>query len=195
MEYYTTKAFYSFPVSDDSTRELLQKIDALEQKVESSDDPETKYELALLYQKLYYRLPYFEQLTCAQLGGRWLSGAAGGNYMPALLMMGSAYDRGDKTFQMSQNREFAIRYYKKAAELGNVEAMYQLGVIYEKYSASILLGKYRTQLEWYPDERDSRDAVRALEWYEKAAAKGHEKAREAADRLRRLPKKYYPSPL
>ncbi len=58
------------------------------------------------------------------------------------------------------NLEQAIVWFERAAEMGHVDAMFQIGEIY--------LG---------------RDNAKAKVWFKKAAAKGHEKA---ADRLRRM---------
>ena len=66
---------------------------------------------------------------------------------------------------MTQNKEEAAKWYKKAADQGDADAQYQLGVFYEN-------GYGVTQ-----------DKEQAMQWYKKAAEQGNESAKNAIDRM------------
>lgn len=60
----------------------------------------------------------------------------------------------------------ALKLFSAAAELGDVQAMYLLGSIYED-----------------GDEGVKKDVKEAKKWYKKAAAEGYEPAQAALNRL------------
>lgn len=67
-----------------------------------------------------------------------------------------------------KNYILALKWYKKAAEHGNVQAMYSLGGMY-----------------YYGDGIEDDDAE-AAKWYKRAAERGH---KDAAQMLRKIKKK------
>jgi TPR repeat protein len=55
------------------------------------------------------------------------------NELPeAILYLGQLYDQGDSFYRIVQNPKKAVKLYKRAAELGNVEAMHGLARAYEQ---------------------------------------------------------------
>ena len=80
-----------------------------------------------------------------------------------LLMLGFAYYTGIDS--MPKDYHKAVEYFTKAAELGDFEAQYNLGVCYEEG-----LGV-------------PKDLNKAINWYKPAAEQGDEEAIEALKRL------------
>ena len=66
---------------------------------------------------------------------------------------------------MTQNKEEAAKWYKKAAEAGNADAQCDIGCCY------------------YCGEGVKKDFGKAAEWYKKAAEQGNESAKNAIDRM------------
>ena len=85
----------------------------------------------------------------------------------ASYQLGKLFNHGDI---VKTNFSMAIHYYEKAFELGEKDAAYRLGMIYER-------GCYKEKIE--------RDIDKASEWYEKAADKGHAKANKSLGDLLR----------
>ena len=73
-------------------------------------------------------------------------------------------EKGNTTFE-AQKFESAVQYYTRAAELGNAEAQYKLGVCY-------LNG-----------DGVKKDRTEALKWLREAAERGHAKAKKALKKL------------
>ena len=73
-------------------------------------------------------------------------------------------EKGNTTFE-AQKFESAVQYYTRAAELGNAEAQYKLGVCY-------LNG-----------DGVEKDRTEALKWLREAAERGHAKAKKALKKL------------
>ena len=76
--------------------------------------------------------------------------------------IGWMYDEGNG---VAQNYSEALKWYKKAADLGNDSAMYNIGSMYENGRGVI------------------RNKSEAVKWYEKAAAKGN---KDAISRLKQI---------
>ena len=66
---------------------------------------------------------------------------------------------------MTQSKSTAAEWYRKAADQGDADAQYKLGVFYEN-------GYGVTQ-----------DKEQAMQWYKKAAEQGNESAKNAIDRM------------
>jgi len=66
---------------------------------------------------------------------------------------------------VSKNYEKAVEWYNKSAEQGNMQAQYNLGIMYEDGIG-------------VPQSNE-----KAMEWYRKAAAQGYSEAKEALQRL------------
>ncbi|MBN2207705.1 MAG: sel1 repeat family protein [Candidatus Coatesbacteria bacterium] len=66
---------------------------------------------------------------------------------------------------VSQDDAEAVRWFRKAAEVGDRDGIYHLGKMY------------------YQGKGVDRDAAKALAWYKKAARKRHRGAQDAVDRL------------
>ena len=71
------------------------------------------------------------------------------------LMLGELYEKGGELTPM--NFSEAFKWYKKAADKGNTEAQYKVGLYLE-------LGKCR---------QEGQNKIQAIEWYKKAADKDH----------------------
>ena len=77
------------------------------------------------------------------------------------------YDKGNAVANNSREWRKAIEYYRKAAEMGHMEAQFYMG-------------------ECYSSGRDvPKDYAKAAEWYCKAAAQGHFLAEDNLDRLKK----------
>lgn len=63
------------------------------------------------------------------------------------------------------SRATAAEWYRKAADQGDADAQYKLGVFYENGYGVI------------------KDEAQAMQWYKKAADQGNEKAKSAIDRM------------
>ncbi len=68
-------------------------------------------------------------------------------------------------YGMAKNGEEAVKWYKKAADYGNVYALGQLGEMYELGSGV------------------PKDPTEAIKWYKKAADQGHSHAKARLQRL------------
>ena len=66
---------------------------------------------------------------------------------------------------MTQSKATAAEWYRKAADQGDADAQYKLGLFYEN-------GYGVTQ-----------DKEQAMQWYKKAAEQGNESAKSAIDRM------------
>ena len=90
----------------------------------------------------------------------------GGDNPDDMFMLAVQYYKGAPDLQRDFTR--AYQYFLRSAQKGNEEAMYSLGVMYEK-------GEYGD-----PDYRKAR------EWFEKAAAQGHTKAQQRVHNLQAM---------
>ena len=106
----------------------------------------------------------------------------------ALFNLGAAYYFGQKGVQT--NEEEAIKWWKKAAEAGVLEAQYNLGAYYHNHH------RYSAAAEWYRKAAEQgeveamnklafyyefgegvrRDMNEAIKWWKKAAGKGNSDA-------------------
>ena len=109
-------------------------------------DAIAQYNLALIYSR-GNGIPKDEKESI-----RWLTAAAEQNVVPALLDLANSYMHPPAA--TSADVERAIRYYKKAAELGSSRAQASLGTIYAK------------GLQGQPDYEQS------VRWYRMAADQG-----------------------
>jgi TPR repeat protein len=93
----------------------------------------------------------------------WYDKAAQQGHPEAMYNLGIAYVGGTG---VARDADKGVAYFKRAANAGVAGAAYNLGVLYE----SSFIGR--------------PDYVRAVQWYDVAAAQGHFEARAAADRVR-----------
>ena len=103
-----------------------------------------------------------------------------GDYTAALRLLGSLAERGDAEAQsklgvmyaggkgVSRNYREAVKWYRLAAEQGDADARFYLGGMYFE-GLGVL-----------------QDYIQAHMWWNLAAANGHEKGREARDKLAEL---------
>ena len=73
--------------------------------------------------------------------------------------------------EQQQSYAEALKWFKKAGELGNADAMYWAGIL------------YRGTTDGQPYEGVTQDKAKAQEWFEKAAAAGNTDAKAALDTL------------
>ena len=121
------------------------------------------------------------------------------------MKLADAYNHGDG---INTNFELAFKYYKRAAEKGNVEASYNLGMLFQAgigvpeniaeaikwYENAALKGHVESQVSlgkvYTVGRQTLQDFERAHKWFNIAASKGHKKATILRNRLTsKLPSK------
>ena len=99
----------------------------------------------------------------------WLQKAAAQGAPPAQRNMGTFYAMGLGGLKKDVNK--ALELWKKAAEAGDSEAQYALGLC------------YAGDAEYYDPDKIYQNMPEAKKWLQKAADQGHEGAKEALERL------------
>lgn len=120
------------------------------------------------------------------------------NYPEAQYMLANCYKYG---FGVSQNSEYAINWYQKAAELGHLDAQYEYGEAYESEGIS-KMGNPEIAEKWLtiaalrgqPDAQfllgwilgngrnGKRDKNAAIYWLKRSADQGDERAKETLEK-------------
>lgn len=114
--------------------------------------------------------------------------AAAQGDVEAMVNLGSSYIYGLSAADGEENKEEAVKWLKKAAELGNTEAYYYLGVVYSD-SDDPEYYDFDEALKWYLKGAETDDGscmdsigvlysledndVEACKWYRKAMHAGH----------------------
>lgn len=120
------------------------------------------------------------------------------NYPDAQYMLGNCYKYG---YGVSQNSEYAINWYQKAAELGHLDAQYEYGEAYEsegiaRMKNAEIAEKWLTiaALRGQPDAQfllgwilgngrnGKRDKNAAIYWLKRSADQGDERAKETLEK-------------
>ena len=119
----------------------------------------------------------------------------------ACVWLGEMYENG---WGVDTNYPKAVKWYRKAAELGHANAQYNLGRMY--HHGRSLDHNYSTAVEWYRKAAEQghvyaprylgefyeyveKNYSTAVEWYHKAAGRGDAIAQRDLDRLTQSPRK------
>ncbi len=134
------------------------KIDPVAEYIKSADlsSPESQYRIGCNY---YSGSAFFPEDHKEAV--KWFKKAAEEGYRDAFYMLGDIYSEGDFSSEPDSKVQ-AFRYYWKAAELGNLQAMCEMGRCFMN------------------GEGVEPDPSAALVWYEKAALQGYDWAEFSA---------------
>ena len=147
--------------------DLDKAADWLE-KAASQGNAEAQYRLArLLTPAKFWNVPMKRQRDWGKVV-EWLEKAATQDHVEALLRLGELYDKGNG---VKQNRWAGFLKVSRAAELGNADAQFAIGLKY--YLGEVPKAPANTEWERFGTLLEPRDTSTAVMWWEKSAAQNH----------------------